>query len=474
MNRLFIFLLVFIIIACSGKTVSNENTYDENSSLSSLLDRANKEISNLGESASDKDGIIESITQELASKIENLDVLNNSLEAMRLQLNDISNENLSLSDENLALSSQIEKLSEEKLLLEMSVKNLRTQYEAATIEKSIESNNQKNIQKEEETKTPEIPAPITPNSKDNDKTKDFEITGLNIKIGGKNENTSYISSSVSDFNNLNPDSKVELDFVDDAFESFREGKIDIAIDEQWFPIDSDNSVDRKKQLSENNIDYIEIPITFYAISIIVNKSNNWAECLYSDQISDIFREDFKYINWQQLHPTFPNMPISLYGVKEGNELTNKFKSKWHGIKAFRAYSPMATDLETINSVSNVPGAIGFIKFENYSETVTALDLTHWANDKSDGTTQPVFDKCLERKMETVEENYSELPFLYTNILYVNKNTANDLTYAYLDYYLKNAESYTLSAPVDLDELHTPYYSFYYDSVIEKLAKERTY
>ena len=475
MNRLLIILLVFIIIACSGETVSNVNTSDENSGISSLLDNANKEISKLGESASEKDGIIESITQELASKIENLDVLNNSLEAMRLQLNDISNENLSLSDENLALSSQIEKLSEEKLLLEMSVKNLRTQYEAATIEKSIESNNQKNIQKEEETKTPEIPAPITPNSKDNDKTKDFEITGLNIKIGGKNENTSYISSSVSDFNNLNPDSKVELDFVDDAFESFRDGKIDIAIDEQWFSIDdSDNSADRKKQLSENNIDYIEIPITFYAISIIVNKSNNWAECLYSDQISDIFREDFKYINWQQLHPTFPNMPISLYGVKEGNELTNKFKSKWHGIRAFRAYSTMATDLETINSVSNVPGAIGFIKFENYSETVTALDLTHWANDKSDGTTQPVFDKCLERKMETVEENYSELPFLYTNILYVNKNTANDLTYAYLDYYLKNAESYTLSAPVDLDELHTPYYSFYYDSVIEKLAKERTY
>ena len=475
MNRLLIILLVFIIIACSGETVSNVNTSDENSGISSLLDNANKEISKLGESASEKDGIIESITQELASKIENLDVLNNSLEAMRLQLNDISNENLSLSDENLALSSQIEKLSEEKLLLEMSVKNLRTQYEAATIEKSIESNNQKNIQKEEETKIPEIPAPITPNSKDNDKTKDFEITGLNIKIGGKNENTSYISSSVSDFNNLNPDSKVELDFVDNAFESFRDGKIDIAIDEQWFSIDdSDDSADRKKQLLENNIDYIEIPITFYAISIIVNKSNNWAECLYSDQISDIFRKDFKYINWQQLHPTFPNMPISLYGVKEGNELSNKFKSKWHGIKAFRAYSPMATDLETINSVSNLSGSIGFIKFENYNETVTALDLTHWANDKPDGTNEPVFDKCLERKMETIEENYSELPFLYTNILYVNKNTANDLTYAYLDYYLKNAESYTLSAPVDLDELHTPYYSFYYDSVREKLAKERTY
>ena len=38
------------------------------------------------------------------------------------------------------------------------------------------------------------------------------------------------------FNNLNPDSKVELDFVEDAFTSFKEGEIDIAIDEQWFPL----------------------------------------------------------------------------------------------------------------------------------------------------------------------------------------------------------------------------------------------
>ena len=62
--------------------------------------------------------------------------------------------------------------------------------------------------------------------------------------------------------------------------------------------------------------------------------------------------------------------------------------------------------------------------------------------------------------------------VYTT-LYVNKNIANNLTYAYLEHYLKNAESYTFSAPVDLDEIHTPYYSFYYDAFIEKLLKERT-
>ena len=458
-------LIAILLISCSGENVSNTNTPDANSTLSNLLSSANKEISELGESATEKDGIIESISKELRSRSNNIGLLNDRLEELLLQNLDLNNQNLSLSDE-------IQKLLEEKLLLEMSIRNLRTQYEAAVIEESVESNKSKNTQKQEEPKKSDIPIVATPELKNNDKSTDLEITELTIRIGGKNENTPYLSSSISDFNNLNPDSQVELDVVDDAYKAFRDGEIDIAIDEQWFSREDSDSADRKRQLLVNNIDYIEIPITFYSIAIIVNKSNNWAECLYDDQISNIFRYDFKYINWQQIHPSFPNMPISLYGVKDTVELPNKFKSKWLGKKAFRAYSPMNTDQETINAVSKVPGAIGFIKFENYSDKVTALDLTYWANDKPDGTSQPVIDRCLESKMDTLENDYSELPFLYSNVLYVNKNIANNLTYAYLEYYLKNAESYTFSADVDFDEIHTPYYSFYYDSVIEKLLKER--
>lgn len=475
MKKVIYILILILMLSCSAENASNAKTSNENSGLSNLLDSANKEISSLGESDTEKDGLIDRITQELASSNNSLDILNNSLEALKLQNIDLNGKNLNLSDEILNLSDEIEKLLEEKLLLEMSIKNLRTQYEAAVIEKSVESNKSKNIENQEQPKKSEIPTVTKPELKNNDKTNDFETAGLSIRIGGKNESNLYLSSSVSEFNDLNPDSKVELDFVDDAFKSFKDGEIDIAIDEQWFPLDDSKEeiADKKRQLSENNVDYIEIPITFYAISIIVNNSNTWAKCLYSDQISDIFRKDFKYINWQQVHPTFPNMPISLYGLKENNELPNKFKAKWQGNKAFRAYSPMATDLETIDAVSNIPGAIGFIKFENYNKEVTALDLTHFSNIKDDGRSEPVFDKCLESKTETLEENYAGFPFLYTNVLYVNKNIANNLTYAYLQHYLKNAESYTISANVDLEEIHTPYYSFYYDSVIENLLKERT-
>ena len=128
------------MISCSGENVSNTNNSDENSELSNLLDIANKEISKLAESSAEKDGLIDRITQELSSTNKSIDILNNSLEEFKLQYSDINNKNLNLSDE-------IEKLLEEKLLLEMSIKNLRTQYEASTIEKSVEGNNSKNIQK---------------------------------------------------------------------------------------------------------------------------------------------------------------------------------------------------------------------------------------------------------------------------------------------------------------------------------------
>lgn len=232
MKKVIYILILILMLSCSAENASNAKTSNENSGLSNLLDSANKEISSLGESDTEKDGLIDRITQELASSNNSLDILNNSLEALKLQNIDLNGKNLNLSDEILNLSDEIEKLLEEKLLLEMSIKNLRTQYEAAVIEKSVESNKSKNIENQEQPKKSEIPTVTKPELKNNDKTNDFETAGLSIRIGGKNESNLYLSSSVSEFNDLNPDSKVELDFVDDAFKSFKDGEIDIAIDEQ--------------------------------------------------------------------------------------------------------------------------------------------------------------------------------------------------------------------------------------------------
>ena len=78
-------LITILLLSCSGDNVSNTNTPDDNSGLSNLLDSANSEISKLGESVTEKDGLFESITQELSSRSNNIDLLNDRLEELLLQ-----------------------------------------------------------------------------------------------------------------------------------------------------------------------------------------------------------------------------------------------------------------------------------------------------------------------------------------------------------------------------------------------------
>ena len=126
MNRLLI-ILIFMTIACSGEIVSSDQKLSE----SDLLENANQEISKLGKSINEKNRIIDSLKKDIDSSNKSLDLLNKNIKDLQTEFDELSNKHLNLIDHN-------KKLSEENLLLEISLRNLRTQYETSTIEKSVE------------------------------------------------------------------------------------------------------------------------------------------------------------------------------------------------------------------------------------------------------------------------------------------------------------------------------------------------
>ncbi len=126
MNRLLI-ILIFMTIACSGEIVSSDQKLSE----PDLLENANQEISKLGKSIIEKNRIIDSLKKDIDLSNKSLDLLNKNIEELQFDFDELSNKHLSLIDHN-------EKLSEENLLLEISLRNLRTQYETSAIEKSVE------------------------------------------------------------------------------------------------------------------------------------------------------------------------------------------------------------------------------------------------------------------------------------------------------------------------------------------------
>ncbi len=126
MNRLLI-ILIFMTNACSGEIVSSDQKLSE----SDLLENANQEISKLGKSIIDKNRIIDSLKKDIDLSNKSLDLLNKNIEELQFDFDELSNKHLNLIDHN-------KKLSEENLLLEISLRNLRTQYETSAIEKSVE------------------------------------------------------------------------------------------------------------------------------------------------------------------------------------------------------------------------------------------------------------------------------------------------------------------------------------------------
>jgi len=126
MNRLLI-ILIFMTIACSGEIVSSDQKLSE----SDLIENANQEISKLGKSIIDKNRIIDSLKKDIDLSNKSLDLLNKNIEELQSDFDELSNKHLNIIDHN-------KKLSEENLLLEISLRNLRTQYETSAIEKSVE------------------------------------------------------------------------------------------------------------------------------------------------------------------------------------------------------------------------------------------------------------------------------------------------------------------------------------------------
>ena len=46
---------------------------------------------------------------------------------------------------------------------------------------------------------------------------------------------------------------------------------------------------------------------------MVNKENDWADCLTVDQLKKIWEPGSKVNNWNQVDPRFPDEPLELFG-----------------------------------------------------------------------------------------------------------------------------------------------------------------
>ncbi len=136
------------------------------------------------------------------------------------------------------------------------------------------------------------------------------------------------------------------------------------------------------------IEYVEFQVANDALTVVVNKDNDWATCLTTEQLAKIWGPGSKVNNWNQVDASFPDQKLSLFGPGTDSGTFDYFTGEINGEEgASRSdYNASEDDNTTVTGVSGEKGGLGYFGFSYFEEnqdTLKALEI-----DGGDGCVAP--------------------------------------------------------------------------------------
>jgi len=148
-----------------------------------------------------------------------------------------------------------------------------------------------------------------------------------------------------------------------GFQKFVRGEIDVATASR--PIEPKEDADLKAK----GIDYIEIPIAYDGVSVIVNPQNAWVDKLTTDELKKAWGSTSTVKLWSDIRPSFPKDAIAFHGPTD-NHGTYEYFTEAINKKKNDIRPDCQKDQEynsIIQAVAGDKNAIAYVGF-NYYET----------------------------------------------------------------------------------------------------------
>ncbi len=197
-----------------------------------------------------------------------------------------------------------------------------------------------------------------------------------------------------------------------GFKKFCAGESDIS--DASRPI----SASEREACAQNRIEYIELPVAYDALSVVVNPRNTWAQCMTVAELKTLWEPEAqgRISNWRQVRSSFPDRPISLFGAGTDSGTFDYFTDAINGKeKASRGdYQASEDDNVLVQGVSGDENALGYFGYAYYIENPGKMRLV--AIDKAgDGT-------CVEPSVAAVKDG-SYQPLSRPLFIYIRKEAA---------------------------------------------------
>jgi phosphate transport system substrate-binding protein len=255
----------------------------------------------------------------------------------------------------------------------------------------------------------------------------------NISIEGSSTVQPITQAAAELFREQYPEARIEVGGAgtSDGFEAFCKGETQIS--------DASRPIDVAEEVpvcEENGVEFIEIPIAYDGISVVVNKQNDWATDVTSEELKTMWEpaaED-KITRWNQVRSSWPDRPLDLYGPGTESGTYEFFNETivQNEEEANRSdYEASEDDNVLVQGVAGDVNALGYFGYSYYENNTDKLNVLAVDGVKPTSDTIRSGEYVLSRPL-----------FIYVSTDALKKNKAVE---PFVDFYLDNLDKLVLAA-----------------------------
>lgn len=168
------------------------------------------------------------------------------------------------------------------------------------------------------------------------------------------------------FQSASPDVSVEVRYsgTGGGFKKFCRDELDIT--DASRPISKSEIEEAKK----HGVEYLELPVCFDALTVVIHPKNTWAEKMTVEQLGLIWGPDSeakKVTRWSQIDPGWPDREFKLFGAGTDSGTFDYFTEAINGKggRSRKDFTPSEDDNVLVTGVAGDEDALGYFGYAYY-------------------------------------------------------------------------------------------------------------
>lgn len=188
---------------------------------------------------------------------------------------------------------------------------------------------------------------------------------------------------------------------------------------------------------EAGVEYIELPVAYDGLAVMVNPDNNWVDHLTVKELKKIWEPaaQGKVMKWSDVRAGFPDRDISLFGPGTDSGTFDYFTEAINGKSGSSRgdYTASEDDNVLVEGIASDAGALGYFGLAYYEQNKNKLKLIPVDDENNANGSGPIAPSE-KTVMDATYQPLARPIFIYISV----KSAAKEYIKKFVEYYMTHA------------------------------------